>query len=116
MKKFFITIVFAGLFVMASSVFAQSDAQKAQTKATTETKAPAKVCSADKKACCTAKAGETKACCADKKDGTKAACCADKKDGTKAACCVDKKDGAKAACCTNKSATTDAKSSGKKAN
>jgi len=104
MKKFFITILFAGLFVTATSVWAQSGTQKAQTKATTETKAPAKACCADKNASCTAKASDKKACCADKKDGTKAACCANKKDGTKAACC------------TNKSATTDAKSSGKKAN
>jgi len=93
MKKFFITVLFAGLFVTANSVWAQD---KVQTKEATETKA---ACCADKKD------GTKAACCADKKEGTKAACCADKKDGTKAACCTDKKDGTKAACCADKKVT-----------
>jgi len=112
MKKFIIMVLFAGLFVTANSVWAQSNTQKPKA-ATTVTKAP--VSKEATKACAVDNKDATKAaCCADKKDGTKPACCADKKDGTKPACCADKKDGTKPACCTSKSATTDTKSSGKK--
>ena len=110
MKRFFITVLFAGLFVTASSVWASGDIQtdKAQTKV-------------EKKEVPAAKAGETKACCADKtaKAGETKACCADKtaKAGEKKACCSDKtaKAGEKKACCTTKkAATAEVKSSEKK--
>jgi len=98
MKKFFITVLFVGLFVTANSAWALNNYQqdKAATKVenaennTAAAKETAKTCT-DKKEGCTAKACETKACCANKKNGTKAACCANKTAATKEAKSCGKK-------------------------
>lgn len=106
MKRFFITVLFVGLFVTVNTVWASGDNKK--------DKAPAKVENAEKKAC--ASTGEGKACCAEKKEGEAKACCSEKKDGkANASCCAEKKEG-KATSCTNKEAASGTKSSGKKAN
>ena len=127
MKKFFITIVCVSLFVAVNFAWASGDGQ--------QDKAPVKKECVEKKDCCNAKTGETKACCADKKDnctakaGDAKACCAEKKDccaemkdncaakaGDAKVCCADKKDCAKATACTNKETVDETKSCGKKAN
>ena len=102
MKKFFVMILFAALFISANSVCALNDSQQDKTAT--------KVENADKKENCTAQAGEKKACCADKKEKCTA------QAGEKKACCAEKKDASKASCCAKKAATSEAKSSGKKAN
>lgn len=113
MKNFIILVLFAGLFVTASSVSAQSDSQKSKSPAKVETTVNKADTPEAAKACCAkkeAKAGETKAC-AEKKE----AC---PKSGEKKACCAEKKADAKApdSSCTNKDASKEAKSCGKKAN
>jgi hypothetical protein len=97
MKKILISVLFAGLFLTANSVWALGDNQK--------DKAPAKVENTEKKACC-----EKKEACCEKKEACcekKEACC-EKKEA-----CTKKADAKTSACCTKKAAN-DAKSSGKK--
>ena len=104
MRKFFITILCVGLFVGVSSVWASMDSQDDKVSA------KAKQENVEKKACCEAKAEETKACCAENKESCEA------KAGETKACCAEKKANPNAAGCTNKEATSETKSSGKKAN
>ena len=138
MKRFFITVLCASLFIAIISVWALGNNQ--------QDKAPAKKENVEKKACCAEKKegcpsqaeGEKKACCTEKKEGCpsqaegeKKACCKEKKEGCpsqaggeKKACCKEKKEGcaetkacpsaAAAAACTNKAATNETKSCGKK--
>lgn len=119
MKRFFIIALCVSLFGTVNTVWAFDNGQDDKTPAKKEcvekkadtSKEGAKACCAAKKENCAAKAGETKACCAEKKGN----CAANKTGETKA--CAEKKECPKAASsCTSKDATTDTKSSGKKAN
>ena len=103
MKRFFIAVLFVGLFVTASSIWAEGDSQK--------TKAPAKVENAEKKT--TPVKRTSTACSSDIKAG------GDAKLSITTDCCIDKKVEVSAKtvadCCTNKTAANETKkSSGKK--
>jgi len=96
MKKIFITVLCAGLFVMVSTAWASGENEKA--------KAPAKVETAAKKVEAPQKAA-TASCCAES--------CPMKAADAKACCSEEKKADAKAPAKTEKAAK-ETKSSGKK--
>ena len=101
MKKYFVLLLFAGLFVTVSSAWASNDDKN--DKATAKVETTVKKADAPKQT-------TTAACCAAE---TKTACCA---TAATAACCTEKKADTKATACTNLVASYDTKSSGKKTN
>jgi len=119
MKRFFITILFASLFVTASSVWASGDNQQDKAPVAKEkvekkgsaSKNTTPACCAEKKASNNAKAGESKGCCSEKK-----ASCGAKAKETKAGCPGKATCQKAASSCTNTEAAKETTSSGKKAN